>query len=39
MSGVSGEGVDEVLKTLARKVGSARGPKTRKAEPQRSWVP
>jgi GTP-binding protein len=39
MSGVSGEGVDEVLRTLARKVSSARGAKRGKSEPERSWVP
>jgi GTP-binding protein len=39
MSSVSGEGVDEVLRALARKVGTARAKGRRKSEPQQSWVP
>ena len=39
MSGVSGEGVDKVLRALARKVDAARSKTRRKAEPDRSWAP
>ena len=39
MSGVTGEGVDQVLRALARKVDAARGTKRRKEEPERSWAP
>jgi GTP-binding protein len=38
MSGVSGEGVDEVLSALARGVEKARV-KARPKQPQRSWAP
>ena len=39
MSGVSGEGVDEVLRALARKVESARGKGRKKPAPEQSWAP
>jgi GTP-binding protein len=39
MSGVSGEGVDEVLAALAHKVDAARGKERRKPETQRDWAP
>ena len=39
MSGVSGEGVDEVLGALARTVEAARRKGRRKPDPQRSWAP
>jgi len=39
MSGVSGEGVDAVLRALARAVTGARTKERRKAAPARSWVP
>jgi GTP-binding protein len=39
MSGVSGEGVDDVLAGLARKVDAARGRERRKSETQRNWAP
>jgi len=39
MSAVSGEGVDEVLRALARKVAAARAKERGKTEPQRSWAP
>jgi GTP-binding protein len=39
MSGVSGEGVDDVLAMLARKVDDARGKERRKSETPRSWAP
>ncbi len=39
MSGVSGEGLDDVLAALARAVEKARARGRRKAEPQRSWAP
>jgi GTP-binding protein len=39
MSGVSGEGVDEVLGALARKVEASRRKDRRKTETERSWVP
>jgi GTP-binding protein len=39
MSGVSGEGVDAVLRALARKVEAARAKTRAKSEPQRKWAP
>jgi GTP-binding protein len=39
MSGVSGEGVDDVLASLARAVQSARGKDRLNPEMQRSWTP
>ena len=39
MSGVSGEGVDEVLAALARNVDAARGLERRKSQTERSWAP
>ncbi|HEX3483539.1 MAG TPA: GTPase ObgE [Micropepsaceae bacterium] len=39
MSGVSGEGVDEVLRALARKVDSARSKERAISEPKSSWAP
>jgi len=39
MSGVSGQGVDDVLAALARKVDTARGKVRRKSDAQRSWAP
>jgi len=39
MSGVSGEGVDDVLRVLARKVEAGRAKNRRKPEPSRSWAP
>jgi GTPase len=39
MSGVSGEGVDEVLRALAKKVMAGRAKSRRKTEPSRSWAP
>ena len=39
MSGVSGDGVDAVLRALARKVEAARAKVRRKSEPQRKWAP
>jgi GTP-binding protein len=39
MSGVSGEGVDEVLRALARQVASARGSNKDKSEAPRNWAP
>ncbi len=39
LSGVSGEGVDEVLHTLAREVDKRRAAMKHEAEPKRSWAP
>jgi GTP-binding protein len=39
MSSVSGEGVDAVLRALARKVEAARDKTRAKSEPQRKWAP
>jgi GTP-binding protein len=39
MSGVSGEGVDDVLRALARKIEAGRAKTRRKGEPPRSWAP
>jgi GTPase len=39
MSGVSGEGVDEVLRALARKVSGVPAKDRRKTDPARSWAP
>ncbi len=39
MSGVSGEGVDQVLRVLARKVQAARGIGRKASVPERSWSP
>jgi GTP-binding protein len=39
MSGVSGEGVDELLRALAKKVDTARNKDRRKSEPKASWTP
>ena len=39
MSGVSGEGVDAVLRALARKVEAARARTRIRREPQRKWAP
>jgi GTP-binding protein len=39
MSGVSGEGVDEVLRAVAKLVEKSRAGLRRKSEPRRSWAP
>jgi GTP-binding protein len=39
MSGVSGEGVDAVLRALARKIEAGRSKTRRRTEPTRSWAP
>jgi GTP-binding protein len=39
ISGVSGEGVDDLLRALARKVGSTRGKAQSTSQTQQSWVP
>ena len=39
MSGVSGEGVEDVLRALARKVEAARAIERHKTEPEQRWAP
>jgi GTP-binding protein len=39
MSGVSGEGVDDVLRALARKIEAGRSKTRVRSEPKRSWAP
>src|SRR5262249_25922256 len=38
-SGVSGDGLDDVLAALAQAVAKARAPDARRQEPQRNWAP
>ncbi|MGA9794871.1 MAG: GTPase ObgE [Rhizomicrobium sp.] len=39
MSGVSGEGVQDVLRALAKQIAEHRAPRQKKAAPQRAWSP